>query len=619
MVRSNRLTLLAIVPALAALAPTAASAQRPLNLGFEMPAVAYPDRPWGWSLGWSAFAGRQVATFALDSSTTAEGRWSLRVAVPDSTPVDEPESLILQVPAAFARGRVLSLRGAVRTAGLTGRAEFTLEAWGDRRVAASDTARFSATAMPGFEYHDLRIAVPTDEDIHSIVIQVGVSGHGTAWFDDLVLTLDGARIDAIPGGAAPPTSAELAWLGSHAVPLRTVAVDDDNGADLDQVDRIIGDAQLVGLGESTHGTHEFFAAKARIIRHLVRDRGFRVMAMEANQLALEKVNRYLEGSGDSVRAVMRTMFRVWNTETMEQLLEWLREFNARHPDDRVRFVGYDMQDQRTPYDTLMAIVGRLEPRLQPTIEALAGEYRAQRSYATPQVADTIRARWGMQADSLWRLVTARSAQWRGANGGERRRLDVAWAVQSANLIRQAAGFNVQLFSPERDSLMAANLDWALAELAPGKRAIVWAHDVHVSKGGDPAVSFNAGAQMGAQLRRTHGDAYRVFSLLTAAGAYSATRGLTDYTYVAAAAFPAPSGSIEAALAALSRPAGTVGWVADLRAARTDPGAAWLRVSRPIRSIGYAAYDYGFDLTAVLPLEFDGVVFIAHTTPSRLVP
>ncbi len=58
---------------------------------------------------------------------------------------------------------------------------------------------------------------------------------------------------------------------------------------------------------------------------------------------------------------------------------------------------------------------------------------------------------------------------------------------------------------------------------------------------------------------------------------------------------------------------------DLRAARTDPGAAWLRVSRPIRSIGYAAYDYGFDLTAVLPLEFEGVPFIAHTTPSRLVP
>jgi hypothetical protein len=59
-------------------------------------------------------------------------------------------------------------------------------------------------------------------------------------------------------------------------------------------------------------------------------------------------------------------------------------------------------------------------------------------------------------------------------------------------------------------------------------------------------------------------------------------------------------------------------VVDLRQAREAPAAAWLRVPRPIRHIGYATYDYGFDLTAVLPLEFDGVVFVEHTTPSRLV-
>ena len=42
------------------------------------------------------------------------------------------------------------------------------------------------------------------------------------------------------------------------------------------------------------------------------------------------------------------------------------------------------------------------------------------------------------------------------------------------------------------------------------------------------------------------------------------------------------------------------------------------VPRPIRHVGYAAYDYGFELKAVIPLEFDGVVFIDHTTPSRML-
>jgi hypothetical protein len=42
------------------------------------------------------------------------------------------------------------------------------------------------------------------------------------------------------------------------------------------------------------------------------------------------------------------------------------------------------------------------------------------------------------------------------------------------------------------------------------------------------------------------------------------------------------------------------------------------VPRPIRHVGYAAYDYGFEQRVVLPLEFDGVVFIDHSSPSRML-
>ena len=57
---------------------------------------------------------------------------------------------------------------------------------------------------------------------------------------------------------------------------------------------------------------------------------------------------------------------------------------------------------------------------------------------------------------------------------------------------------------------------------------------------------------------------------------------------------------------------------NLRGALDTPGGRWLSVPRPIRHVGYAAYDYGFELKAVIPLEFDGVVFIDHSTPSRLL-
>jgi erythromycin esterase-like protein len=50
---------------------------------------------------------------------------------------------------------------------------------------------------------------------------------------------------------------------------------------------------------------------------------------------------------------MKVLFRVWNTEEVLQLVEWLRTWNLAHP-MRWCAAGFDMQDHRTPADTLRA-------------------------------------------------------------------------------------------------------------------------------------------------------------------------------------------------------------------------------------------------------------------------
>jgi erythromycin esterase len=616
----RRIPVLCIAAVLTArLGPAPAAAQMPLNLDLERASSSDSVRPWGWVFGYSAFA-RPADGFALDSTVSHDGRRSLRIAVPDSAP--STQSIMLQVDAGFARGREVRLAGWIRTDRMQGRALLTLEAWKNQAYAAADTtaATGDPSAAPRWRRHELVIRVPPDEEVHSIVVLAAVEGAGTAWFDHLEMRVDDVPLRELPAVIGPPDAAGLRWLAAHATPLRTVdppagAADD---ADLARFAEIVGDARIVALGESTHGTREFFQVKHRLLEYLVRVHGFTVFALEANQLGVERTNRYVQGGEGTGAQALRSVFALWNTEEMLALVEWARAWNAAHPERRVRFIGYDVQDHRTPADSLRAFLARVEPGLLPRVEELTAEYRGERSFATPHRADTTRARWHRQTETLWSEVSGRRGAWLARAGSRVDTLQVEWAVQSANLLRQAARFNVRLSSPERDSLLAANLDWSLATLAPGERAVIWAHDVHVSRGGDPERSFNQGAQMGAFLRRAHGDGYRVFSLLTYDGAYTAARSFSNHRMAALEAFPGPPGSLEGILHGLLRPPGSVGWIVDLRAAREPNAGRWLWMPRPIRHIGYAAYDYGFEMTAVMPLEFDGVVFIDHTSASRLL-
>src|ERR1043165_3404394 len=76
--------------------------------------------------------------------------------------------------------------------------------------------------------------------------------------------------DATPGG----------WLTNHAYRIETT----QTGAplrDLEPLRNVIGTAGVVGLGDGTHGTHEYFELKLRTIEFLVREMGFTAVAMEA--------------------------------------------------------------------------------------------------------------------------------------------------------------------------------------------------------------------------------------------------------------------------------------------------------------------------------------------------
>ncbi|GAA0592799.1 hypothetical protein GCM10009534_28890 [Kribbella sandramycini] len=108
----------------------------------------------------------------------------------------------------------------------------------------------------------------------------------------------------------------------------------------------LGDVRVVGLGEATHGTREFFQLKALMVRYLVERAGFRVFALEAPGKPAPAVNAYIQGDAvDPVAALTGLASWPWRTEEVLALLEWMRSYNQSCPaSERVRFIGVDPLD-----------------------------------------------------------------------------------------------------------------------------------------------------------------------------------------------------------------------------------------------------------------------------------
>jgi len=179
----------------------------------------------------------------------------------------------------------------------------------------------------------------------------------------VVLTVVGVTSAGLPPAAraAPTPPAITDWITRNAEPIRTVDPDAPLD-DLAALRRAVGDATVVGLGESTHGAREEILLKHRVLRFLVEERGFRSIAWEDDWSLGLQVNRYiLTGEGD-LDALTGELATTWRSREVGDVLRWLRRYNASH-DDKVQFVGVEFFATRdVAYDAVADHVAEVAPR-----------------------------------------------------------------------------------------------------------------------------------------------------------------------------------------------------------------------------------------------------------------
>lgn len=379
--------------------------------------------------------------------------------------------------------------------------------------------------------------------------------------DDEVRDLLGrARLPATPTAPGP---AEL---------VAAAAIDAPGGMPpRDVLDDLIGDARVVMIGESSHGTHEFYAARAEITRWLIESKGFNAVAVEADWPDAYRVNRYVRGlvpisDGDdespeqALRGFERFPAWMWRNTVVRDFVGWLRRHNGRCATDGGRQTGFYGLDLYSLHRSIEEVIRYLD-----TVDPQAAA-RARSRYACFDhgVGDDGQA-YGYAAafgagpncerQAVEQLIELqRDAMRYLARDGQPVEDELFYAQQNAATVRDAEEYYRGMFAGRvtswnlRDKHMASTLRALIDHLnrhsgADPARVVVWAHNSHVGDARATEVSADGQLTVGQLAREEYGAACRLIGFSTYRGTVTAASdwgGVAERKKVR----PALAGSIE---------------------------------------------------------------------------
>lgn len=140
----------------------------------------------------------------------------------------------------------------------------------------------------------------------------------------------------------------------------------DSINDLNPLLAAIGDAKYVLLGESSHGTSEFYTLRAELTKRLIQEKGFSVIAVEGDWPSCQSINRYIKDIGSpksDVREALESFNRwptwMWANQEIIELMEWLKSFNQQAKrKNKVGFYGLDVYSLWESMDEIIKYLER---------------------------------------------------------------------------------------------------------------------------------------------------------------------------------------------------------------------------------------------------------------------
>ena len=310
--------------------------------------------------------------------------------------------------------------------------------------------------------------------------------------------------------------------------------------DYDPLLRRARDASYVLLGEATHGTHEFYSARAEITKRLITEERFNLVAVEADWPDAYRVNCFVRGASDD-RSADRALsdFRrfpswMWRNEVVAEFVTWLREHNDSLPAG-ARKVGFYGLDLYSLYTSMEAVVRHLEGvdadaagRARERYACFGHFGRDPHAYARETLLPGAES---CERGAIEQLVELRRLAAQAALDDEHGDADSRfYAEQNARLVVDAERYYRAVYEcgseswNRRDRHMAQTLGELVEHTraqAGAAKAVVWEHNSHVGDARATDMAALGQLSVGQLMRERHGEDVFIAGFTTYTGTVTA--------------------------------------------------------------------------------------------------
>jgi protein-L-isoaspartate(D-aspartate) O-methyltransferase len=247
------------------------------------------------------------------------------------------------------------------------------------------------------------------------------------------------------------------------------------------------DRRVVLLGEATHGTSEFYRARAAITQRLIEAHGFTIVAAEADWPDAATVDRYVRHRPAHTGAeppFQRFPTWMWRNAEFESFISWLHNHNEPlEIEHRAGFYGLDLYNMSASIAAVLDYLDKVDPEAARVARQRYGcltPWQKEPSTYGRAVLTAGYRKCEQAVIEQCRSLLEKQLEYARTDGDS-----FLEAAQNARLVAAAERYyRIMYYGGAeswnlRDTHMFETLGNVLAARGSGAKAVVWAHNSHI--------------------------------------------------------------------------------------------------------------------------------------------